>query len=113
MYYNKKRTKTVALLGVILLLGICGCDTEGTVQEAQKQENVAGTVTEAVVKETAGITQAVTEEEEGITGEEKTTEAVEEEPEVSDMLKKMESEELELHVLTNAEGVYFNSGGRG
>ena len=138
MYYNKKRTKTVALLGVILLLGICGCDTEGTVQEAQKQENVTGTVTEAVVKETAGITQVVTEEEEGITGEAKPTNAVEAQPEdigketptdvgetepvdtedsektkVVDVLKEMEPEELVLHVLTNAEGVHFTSGGVG
>ncbi len=133
MYYNKKRTKTVALLGMILLLGICGCDTEGTVQEEQKQENVAGTVTEAAVQEVAEITeavtqepaeitQAITEEEEGTTGEVKPTETVEtqtgdaedtEEPEIADALKEMEPEELVLYVLTNAEGVHFTSGGVG
>ena len=56
MYYNKKGTKTVALLGVILLLGICGCDTGEPVQEEQKQESVAGTVTETVVQEPVEIT---------------------------------------------------------
>lgn len=54
MYYNKKRMKTIALLGVVLLLGICGCGAETTVQEEQKQENVAGTVADVVVQEPAG-----------------------------------------------------------
>ena len=122
MYYNKKRTKTIALLEVILLLGVCGCNTEVPVQEVQKQENVAGTVTEAVVQEETGITevvdeeeaeitQALTEEKLGTAGEVKPTETVK--PEPGDALKELEPEELVLHVLTNAEGVYFTSGGVG
>ncbi len=128
MYYNKKRTKTIALLGVILLLGVCGCNAEEPERVEQKQENVSGTVTEAVVREDAKITkpatqepveitQAVMEEEEETTGEAKPTDAVKEqpvdaqEPEVTDVLKEMEPDELVLHVLTNAEGVYFTSDG--
>ena len=121
MYYNKKRTKIVALMGVILLFCVCGCNAEAPVQEEQRQENLPGTVTEAVTQEPAEITQSVTEE------ELKPTEAVEadptdtvekepvetEEPEVTDVRKEMEPEELVLHVLTNAEGVYFTSGGVG
>ncbi len=117
MYYNKKRTKAIALLGVIMLLGVCGCNTEAPVRGEQKQENVSGNVTEAVVQEAAGITQVVTEEEEETTGEAEPTGTVEtqptdaQEPEVTDVLKEMEPEELVLHVLTNAEGVYFTDGG--
>lgn len=139
MYYNKKRTKTIALLGVVLLLVVCGCDTEATVREEQKQENVAGTVTEAVVQEPAEITEAVDEEPAEVTDapevtpvqitqvvmkeETETTRGTEsgsnvesepvetEKPEVTDVLKEMEPEEMVLHVLTNAEGVHFTSGG--
>ena len=50
MYYNKKRTKTIALLGVALVLAICGCNAKGPVQEEQKQANIAGNVTEAAEK---------------------------------------------------------------
>lgn len=155
MYYNKKRMKTIALLGVILLLGVCGCDAKTTVQEEKKRESVSGTVTEAVIQkeaeitesvtqEPAEITQAVAKEEVGTTGEaepteeveaqpgdmedteeEKTVDTGEEEPadtvetestdtekqEATDVLKEMEPEELVVHVLTNAEGVYFTSEG--
>ncbi len=100
MYYNKKRTKTVALLGVVLLLGVCGCDAEEPVQEEQKQESVAGTVTEAVVQEPAEITQPVTEGAEGTTKEAEPTAVVEEEPEGQI-----------LRLLTEAEDLYFTSGG--
>lgn len=92
MYHNKMRAKTIALLGVILLLGVCGCDTEVPVQEEQNRGSVAGTVaetagqegteiTEAVTQEPVEITQAVTEAEEGIAGEAKPTNAVEAQPE--------------------------------
>lgn len=147
MYHNKMRAKTIALLGVILLWGVCGCDTEVPVQEEQNRGSVAGTVaetagqegteiTEAVTQEPAEITQAVTEAEEGIAGEAKPTNAVEAQPEdigketptdvgetepvdtedsektkVADVLKEMKPEEMVLHVLTNAEGVYFTDGG--
>ena len=108
MHYNKKRTKTVTLFGVILLLGVCGCNTEASVQEEQNRGSVAGTVTEAAVQEGAKITetvtqepaeiiQAVTEEEEGTTGAVKPTVAVEEEP------GDMEDTEEEKHVDTGEE----------
>lgn len=106
-------------MGVALLFGICGCNAEIPEQEEQKQESVVGTVTEAVEKEPAEITQAVTEETVGITGEEESNDIGEtqpvdtEETEVTNVLKEMEPEELVLHVLTNAEGVYFTSGGVG
>lgn len=129
MYY-KKRTKIIALLGAILLLGVCGCNTEEPVQGESKQENVAGTVTEAVEKKSAEITkavmqepveitQAVTKEEEGTAGEAEPADTAEtqptdtEKPEAEDVLKEMEPEELVLHVLTNAEGVHYTSGGVG
>lgn len=120
MYYNKKRTKTIALLGVILLLGVCGCNTEETKQKEKKQENTVETVTEAVGKEQAEITNAVTEkEEEGTDRGAESTEEVEPQPtenvetEPTDVLQETEPEELVLHVLTNAEEVYFTSGGVG
>lgn len=84
MYYNKKRTKIVALMGVILLFCVCGCNAEAPVQEEQRQENLPGTVTEPVETE---------------------------EPEVTDVPKETEPGELVLHALTNAEDVYFTSGG--
>ncbi|MBR6535727.1 MAG: hypothetical protein IKT67_00845 [Lachnospiraceae bacterium] len=155
MYYNKKRMKAVALMGVILLLGVCGCTAEALDPEEQKQENMVETVTkaveqdeaeptQAVTQQPAEITQAVTEKEEEIAGEVKPTESVEtqpadsgeeapvdedeselpdaentenvedtEEPEATDVLKEPEPEELVRHVLTNAEGVPFTSGGEG
>ncbi|MBQ8315481.1 MAG: hypothetical protein IJX95_07050 [Lachnospiraceae bacterium] len=127
MYNNKKRTKIVALLGAALVLGVCGCNAKTPVQEEQKQENIAGSVTEAVKKEPEEITKAVIKEEEGTAGETESTEAVEpqpgenaapeptdtEESEVTDVRKEMEPEELVLHVLTNAEGVHFTDGGAG
>jgi len=157
MYYNKKRTKTIALLGTILLLGVCGCGAEESVQEEQNRGSVSGTVTEAAVQEGAEITEAVTqepaeitqveiEEEEGTAGavkptaaaeaqpgdmedteEEKPVDTGEEEPadavetestdtekqEAMDVLKEMEPEELVVHILTNAAGVYYTSGGVG
>ncbi len=131
MYYNKKRTKSLALLGLLLMLGVCGCNAETPVREEEKLESIAGDVTEAVEKEPAEmtkavtqepveITQAVTEKEEETIREAEPKDAVEVQPgdaedaekaEVSDVLKEMEPEELVLHVLTNAEGVHFNSGG--
>lgn len=120
MYYNKKRTKTIALLGVILLLGVCGCNTEETKQKEQKQEQTAEAVTEAVGKEQAETTNAVTEKEEE--GTDRGTESIEEveaqptenvETEPTDVPQETEPEELVLHALTNAEGVYFTSGGVG
>lgn len=127
MYNNKKRTKIVALLGAALVLGVCGCDAKTPVQEEQKQENIAGSVTEAVKKEPEEITKAVIKEEEGTAGETEPKEAVEpqpgenaapeptdtEESEVTDVRKEMEPEELVLYVLTNAEEVHFTDGGAG
>lgn len=111
MYYNKKRMNIVVLLGVIMLLGVCGCNTVTPVQEEKKQVIVTGDVTEKVEKDSAKITktvmqdpieimQAVAKVEEGTAGEIKPTETV-------------EPEELVLHVLTNAEGVYVTGGGVG
>ncbi len=120
MYYNKKRTKTIVLLGVILLLGVCGCNTEETKQKEQKQEKTAEAVTEAVGKEQAETTNAVAEKEEE--GTDRGTESIEEveaqptenvETEPTDVPQETEPEELVLHVLTNAEEVYFTSGGVG
>lgn len=59
MYYNKKRIKGIVLLGVCLMLGVCGCGAKTTVQEEQKQESVGGKVTEAVGLEEPGVTEAV------------------------------------------------------
>jgi len=85
-----------------LLLGICGCGTETPEPKGQKQENVSGTVTEAVVQEPAEITQTVTE------GELKPTEAVEAEP--TDTIEEKPEEQI-LRLLTEAEDLYFTSGG--
>lgn len=138
MYYNKKRRKRIAVLGVILLLGVCGCAAEGPEPEEQKQENMIETVTKAVEQDEPEITQAVTQQPEDKAqasaepdGETEATEVVEnqsadakdiedientediEEPEATADLKEMEPEELVRHVLTNAEGVSFASGGEG
>lgn len=121
------------MLEVLLLLGVCGCNAETPVQEEHKQENAAETVTQAVVQdvteltqsvkgedEAVGVTQAATEKEEAIIGEAESKDVMEVQPgdaedaekaEASEALKEMEPEELVLHVLTNAEGVYLNSGG--
>ena len=102
MYYNKKKSKTIALLGVALVLGICGCNAKEPVQEEQKQANIAGSVTKAtekepeeitkaaekepaevtkaVTQESVEITQAVIKGEEGTFGETEPTEAVEPQP---------------------------------
>ncbi len=102
MYCNKKRINTTALLGVVLLLGMCGCDVEAPEQKEYKQESVFGTVTEK------------TEE---TTWEAETANAVETEPadaeeaEVADVVKEEEPEEQILRVLTEAEDLYFTSGG--
>lgn len=48
---------------MILLLGICGCNAEEPKQEEQKQENVAGTMTEVVEQEETKVTEAVKEDE--------------------------------------------------
>ena len=102
MYYNKKRTKIVTLMGVILLFCVCGCNAEAPVQEEQRQENLPGTVTEAVTQEPEEITQSVTEE------ELKPTEAVEADP--TDTIEEKPEEQI-LRLLTEAEDLYFNSGG--
>lgn len=133
MYYNKKRTKIIVLLGVALLLSVCGCAIE--VPE-QKIENIAGDVTDMAEQGGTEISEAANGEEIEIAGEVKSTEPVETQPVdmeeeepadegkteaadtedstelvVTDILKEMEPEERVLYVLTNAEGVHFNSDG--
>lgn len=118
------------------MLGVCACNIEEPVPEDKKQESAAGTVTEAVERELVEITQAVTEKEAENAGNVELTETLESQPEgiekealtdggekesvatedtgkaeTADELKKLEPEELVLHVLTNAKDIHFTDGG--
>lgn len=138
MCYNRKKAKIVALLGVYLVIGVCGCNAGTPVQKEQKQESVEETVTKAVEQDEPELTQTATQQPEDKAqasaepdGETDATEVVGnqsadakdiedientediEEPEATADLKEMEPEELVRHVLTNAEEVSFASGGEG